>query len=58
MYKGTKVFFKGILNIVKWIILAPFLAQLFLIGIVFWIGGADPMDTPIRRFINKYLYWL
>ena len=53
-----KFFFKGILNIVKWILLVPFLAPLMLIDMVFWFGGADPMNTPIRRFINKYLYWL
>lgn len=48
-----KYLLKGLLKILVLVILLPILLPLMVIDIVMWIGGADPMNTPIRRFIDN-----
>ncbi len=50
-----KYFLIGLLRLTIFIVAMPILIPLFIIDIIFIIGGQDPFHTPIRRLLNKYL---
>lgn len=55
-----KYFLKGIIKIVIITILLPIILPLFAIDMIFWIGGADPFNTPItpiREKIGELMSW-
>jgi len=52
----TKAFFIGLLRMIIVLVLLPFLVPLFLFDMILWIGGKDPMETPVRKFIDNYFF--
>lgn len=51
--KHIKYLIKGIGLFLLFIILLPILLPLMLIDMLMLLGGADPMNTPIRRLLDK-----
>ena len=55
-----KYFFKGLLRLLLMVLLFPILAPLMFIDMIFWVGGKDPMNTPItpiREWIGDRIFY-
>lgn len=48
-----KHFIKGLLRLIPLMFIVPILFPLMIIDLIMWVGGADPMNTPIRKIIDR-----